>query len=143
MNDESKQATRLLGAIAESNHGFLTLANDLRSRPDVANVSYDFECRRNDNYFEFGTGPAYAFDWYVDVSLRNGNSIWWELNVYWDASHWVIETRVEVPGEHGPNTLEEFPDRRAETIDEFIDQLGEATSELIASARMPTTRVTT
>lgn len=89
---------------------------------------------RGANYFEFGVGSPYYFGWYVDISLRNDKSIWWTLTFYWNETSWIIESRIE-PGDDGPVILVAIPDRRAETIDAFVVELGEATSELVASAK--------
>lgn len=134
MDTASKQAARLLGAIVESKHKLFLMADNLRSRPNVGKVAHDFECYRNFSYFEFGSGSAYIFDWYVDIELQNGNSIWWKLELLWDESKWIVESRIEAPGDHGPNTLKEFASREAETIDDLIIQLEKATSELVDSA---------
>jgi hypothetical protein len=134
MDNGSKQATKVLAAIAESNSRFLELANNMKSRPEVNKVSHDFECQRSYNHSEFGTEPAYVFDWYVDVELHNNKSVWWVMDVYWDESTWVIKSRVEVPGDNGPKTLTEFADKQAETINEFVAQLQIATSEVVESA---------
>jgi hypothetical protein len=131
---ESKQAAKVLAAIAESNGRLLDLANEMRSRPEVNKVSHDFECQRNYSHSEFGTGPPYIFDWYVDIELGDGRSVWWVIDVFWDEAKWVIKCRIEVPGEYGPKTLKEFPERNAETIDQFVTQLQAATSELVDSA---------
>jgi hypothetical protein len=56
------------------------------------------------------------------------------MDLYWDETNWVIESRVEVPGDHGPKTLKEFPDKHAETVNEFIAQLQAVTSEVVDSA---------
>jgi hypothetical protein len=133
MDIESKQAAKLLGAIVESRHQLFLMADDLRTRPEVSNVSQDFECYRNQGYFEFGTGSAYIFDWYVDIELHNGNSLWWKIELFWDELKWNIESRIGVPGDNGPNTLKEFPSKEAKTIDDLINQLEKATSELVNS----------
>ena len=134
MDYESKSATKVLAALAESYNRGVALARRFQAMPEVERVSFDFDCYKNQNHWEYGGGPPYVFDWYVDVLLKNGNSIWWKLDVQWDEDNWVIESSVELPGEYGPNTLKEFPDRLAETVDQFIAQLDEATSQLLESA---------
>ena len=109
--------------------------------PEVEKVSFDFDCYRNQSYWEFGGGSPYIFQWYVDVALKNGNAIWWALDVDWDDDAWRIESRVELPSEHGPVILRELPDRHAETVDEFISQLAEATTELLDSATLIETQL--
>lgn len=134
MDSESRSATKVLAAIAESNHSKMAMVHRFQAMPEVEKVSFEFDSYRNDAHCEFGGGPAYVFDWYVDVLLKNGNAIWWTLDVQWDEANWSIESSVELPGEYGPSTLKKFPDRVAETIDEFIIQLKEATSQLLESA---------
>ena len=136
MDTNSKAATKVLAAIAESNSSTMVMVRRLEAMTEVENVSFDFECSKNQAYLEFGVSSPYLFNWYVDVSLKNGNSILWKLDVSWDESNWIIEASVELPGEYGPNTLREFPDRVAETIDEFVVQLAGATSELLESANL-------
>ena len=134
MDSESKSAGNVLAAIAESNARFLEFANMLRSSHGVIKVAHDFECRRTTNYSEFGTGPRYLFDWYVDVELRNHVSVWWAMDVSWDEEYWIISSRVEMPGESRPKALNEIPDRHAGTINQFVSYLEAATSELLDSA---------
>ena len=141
MDSESKSATRILAALAESSSKSMTLVHHLQSMPEVEEVYFDFDCYKNQSYWEFGSGSPYVFDWYVDVALKNGNAIWWMLDVQWDEKRWIIKSGVELPGKYGSNTLKGFPDRFAETIDEFIVQLNEATSQLLASADLIETQI--
>ena len=137
MDSGSKQATRVLAALAESGCSCRALARRFQSMPEVEKVSSDFDCYRNQSYREFGGGGSpYIIRWYVDVALKNGNAIWWALDVDWDDDAWRIESRVELPGDHGPIILKEFPDRRAESVDGFIRRLAEATTELLDSAAL-------
>lgn len=137
MDSDSKQATKVLAALAESSSRVIALVRQFQSMPDVEKVSFDFECSKNQSYGDYGSGGTpYVFNWYVDVALKNGNAIWWGLDVLWDEDKWIIESRVELPGDSGPNTLKEFPDRSAETIEEFVRQLDEATTQLLGSAEL-------
>ena len=141
MDSESRQATRVLAALAESSGSSMTLVRRFQAMPEVEKVSFDFDCYRLQSYQEFGTGSPYTFQWYVDVALKNGNAIWWALDVEWDESKWIVGSRVELPGEYGPNILRRFPDRHAETVDGFVRQLAEATAELLASAALIETQL--
>jgi len=134
MDADSKHATRILAALAESSGRSMELVHRFQSMPEVSKVSFDFDCFRNQSYWEFKVGSPYIFPWYVDVALTNEKAIWWALDVHWDEEKWFIESRVELLGDHGPNILKEFPNRTALTIDEFVDQLKEATSQLLESA---------
>ena len=137
MDSDSKQATEVLAALAESCSRSMTLVHQFQSMSEVEKVSFDFECSKNHSYWEYGSGGSpYIFNWYVDVALKNGKAIWWALDVLWDEDKWIIESRVELPGDYGPNILKEFPDRCAETVDEFVRQLDEATSQLLGSAEL-------
>jgi len=114
----------------------MTLVHRFQSMPEIEKVSFDFECYKNQSYWEFGSGSPYVFQWSVDVALKNGNAVWWALDVLWDENEWIIESRVELPGDYGPNTLKAFPDRCAQTVDEFVMQLDEATTQLLSSAEL-------
>ena len=141
MDIESKQATKLLAAIIECNEKLKAMAKDFESRPEVSKVYHEFEWNKNGDFIESGAWPTYWVDGYVDVSLRNGHSIWWEINVEWDAEKWIFEASVNLPGEYGPNTLKEFPDRVAHTIDDFIVQLEEGMKGLTGSANLIETQM--
>ena len=141
MDSESKQATKVLAALAESSSRGTALVHQFQSISEVEKVSFDFDCYKNQSYWEYGGGSPYVFNWYVDVALKNGNAIWWMLDVQWDEDKWIIESSVELPGKYGPNTLKEFPDRSAETVDEFVRQLDEATTQLLGSAVLIETQI--
>ena len=113
----------------------MALVHQFEAMPEVKEVSFDFDCYRNQSYWEYGrVGSPYIFNWYVDVALKNGNAIWWALDVQWDDANWIIESGVWIPGRHSSSLLKEFPDRAAETVDAFIKQLDEATTQLLSSA---------
>jgi hypothetical protein len=133
MDSYSKQATMVLAALAESSSRSMELVHRFQAMPEVLKVSFDFDCFRNQSYWQFNVGSPYIFQWYVDVALKNDKAIWWALDVHWDEEKWLIESRVEIPGDSYPNILKQFPDRTAITIDEFVHQLKEATSELLES----------
>ncbi|MEP7039264.1 MAG: hypothetical protein ABI891_13090 [Acidobacteriota bacterium] len=141
MDSESKQATRVLAALAESSGKSMSLVHRFQSMPEVEKVSFDFDCYKNQSYWEFGRGSPYIFNWYVDVALKNGNAIWWALDIQWVEEKWIIESCVELPGDYNPEILKEFPDRFAETVDEFIFQLNDATSQLLDSANLIETQM--
>ena len=137
MDSDSKQATKVLAALAESCSRSMALVRQFEAMSEVEKVSFDFECYKNQNCWEYGSGGSpYVFNWYVDVALKNGHAIWWTLDVLWDEDKWMIESRVELPGDYGPNTLKEFPAKSAETVDEFVRQLDEATTQLLGSAEL-------
>jgi hypothetical protein len=141
MDADSQQATRILAALAESSGRSMELVRRFESMPEVLRVSFDFDCFRNQSYWEFKVGSPYIYQWYVDVALKNDKAIWWAVDVYWDEEKWFIESRVELPGNYGPNILKEFPKRAALTIDEFVDQLKEATSQLLESAELVNSQI--
>ena len=141
MDSDSKQATRILVALAESSGRSMALVHSFPALPEIEKVSFDFDCYKNQSYWEFGNGSPYIFNWYVDVALKNGNAIWWALDVQWDENKWIIETRVELPSDYSPNILKEFPDRFAGTVDEFISELNEATTQLLESADLIETQM--
>jgi hypothetical protein len=141
MDSESKQATRVLAALAENSNRSMALVHRFQAMPEVEQVSFDFECFKNHSYWEFGTGSPYIYQWYVDVALKNGNAIWWAIDIEWDVDKWIVESRVELPSDRSPIILKRFPDRHAETVDEFVRQLAEATTQLLDSAALIETQL--
>jgi hypothetical protein len=134
MDRESEQSTKLLGAIAETTQRLFRMAESMSALPEVIRATQDFQCSKNFSYTEFGVGSPCLLDWYVDVELSTGKSLIWVLEVHWPDNNWVIESRIETPGEHGAQTVQEFPCRIAETVADVIEHLELATAELIDSA---------
>lgn len=133
MDTESRQASRVLEAVAASNERFIALAQSLRARPEVEHTSHLLLLR---NYQV--SGPKLGV--YVDAKLENGQSLVWSLDIAWNSVHWMIESAISVIHEteaEGEDTLKRYPDRVAETIDELTRHLQDATSDLISSAEMP------
>lgn len=141
LDSESKQATGVLGALAQSSGRSMSLVHHFQAMQEVEKVSFDFDCYSNHSFSKFGVGSPYVFNWYVDVALKNGNAIWWALDVEWDEQKWIIESSVELPSDYSPAFLKKFPNRYAETIEEFVKQLSEATSDLIESADLIATQL--
>jgi hypothetical protein len=125
MDIASKNASRLLEALAESKGTLTDFARQLRSQPEVVRVLTNFEPR------EYQTG--FVLEGYVDAELRNGKAMAWWLEARWNESLWTIESRVLVNDDQGQYTFREFPERTAETLDDCIAQLALATTELIDS----------
>src|SRR4051812_9918494 len=136
MDKESIKAAGLLAAIAESNYHLACFADVLRQSEDVLKVSLDFECSRNSNYFDYGrSGSPYLFDWYVDFTLVGGRSLAIFIEMSWDESTWILESRLETSGENGPVSLVDGPDRRASSIDDLIEALSTDTTGIIEAAK--------
>lgn len=132
MDTESRQASKVLEAVATSNERFIALAQSLRARPEVERTSHLMLLR---NYQM--SGPKLGV--YVDAKLQNGKSLVWSLDVAWNSVHWTIESTISVIHEtesEGEDTLKRYPDRTAETIDELTRHLHDATSDLVSSAEM-------
>jgi hypothetical protein len=129
MDRESKQTIKFLEALANSKLELAELTHRLRSRPDVIRDLHSLEC------FKYRTHVA--LEGYVDIELRNGKAVAWWLEVNWDDEQWVIESCVLL-NDNQPRstqeTIKEFPNRTAETLDECIEQLLQATSELVNDA---------
>ena len=134
MDEASIRAAKLLTGIAESNYEMSRLANELRRNKNIAEVSVDFECSRNSNYFDYGTGSPYLFNWYLDASLADGRSLAAIVELFWDDQKWMVESRIETPGDNGPISVFEPPDREANNIDDLVQILTTATAEVIKAA---------
>jgi hypothetical protein len=80
--------------------------------------------------------PYYGFEYYVDVLLRNDNESCWHMDVSWNEVKWVIETFVSIPGKDCSETIKEFPDRFADSVDEFIVELKAGTKQLVECAEL-------
>ena len=136
MDRESLKAAGLLAAIAESNYQMACFADTVRRSAAGASVSSDFECSKNSAYFDYGSGSSpYLFDWYVDVSFADGRAFAVIIELSWDDARWLVESRIEVPGELGPRSLFESPDYYASSIDELNSALSTATTEIIEAAK--------
>jgi hypothetical protein len=131
MDEESIKAAKLLAAIAESNYGIFRFAEAAKKTNRVEGISHDFECSRNSNYFDYGTGSPYLFDWYVEMNVIDGRVITLIIELLWDDQKWLVQSRLETPGESGSIPLVDFPERGAETVEDLIELLKTATTELI------------
>ena len=129
MDITSKQAKRVLEAIASSHETLIDLSVKLRLRPEVTDVLQDVYLRR------YESGPT--VEGYVDAKLRNGKAICWWLELTWDENTWLVESRVMISNliiDEGSSDLIRFKDKAADTLDEFIAVLEAATLELVQSA---------
>lgn len=135
MDEASIRATKLLTGIAESNYEMSRFANELRQNKNIAEVSVDFECSRNSNFFDYGTGSPYLFNWYVDASLADGRSLAAIIELFWDDQKWLVESRIEASGDNEAIPVFEPPDREADNIDDLVQILTRATAEVIKAAK--------
>jgi hypothetical protein len=129
VDNQSKQAQRVLEAIALSHETLIDLSVKLRFRPEVTDVLQDVYLRR------YEAGPT--VEGYVDATLRNGKGICWWLEISWNENTWLVESHVAVSNliiDEGSNYLIRFKDKKAETLDGFVIVLEEATLELVQSA---------
>jgi len=135
MDKESTQAANLLGAIAESNYKLSCFADHLRKTADPAEISLDFECSRNSNYFDYGTGSPYLFNWYIDARFRSGRSLAVIIDLFWTDQKWFVDSRVETSGDNAPIPLISLPEHEAASIAEFIEVLELVTTEILDGAK--------
>jgi hypothetical protein len=122
MDTDDKIAIEILEALASSNAKLINLAQHLQGRDEVVRVVSSLECRK------YQTGSM--LEGYVDVELRNGNALCWNLEVSWSDDSWVIDTRILINNSEGQVTAHKFNDRTAYTMKEFLELLGEAVEEL-------------
>lgn len=130
MDRDSEQVTRVLSALIETNHEIFNLSETLSARREVVKVSHAFQWSRNHAHSEFGVGPPYLLDWYVDAELVTGRSLVWVLELSWPDGQWEIESRIETTGDDGLQVLQEFPGRSAQSVADLVNQLQMATSGL-------------
>lgn len=135
MNTDNEQVVKWMKALIDSVCDLSALARELRALPDVEKVYNDLSAGRFRN--PFGIKEIYyGFEYYVDVFLRNDNAICWHMDVSWDEEKWVIETHVSIPGKYGSETIKEFPDRVAHSVDEFTAELKAATRQLVGCSEL-------
>ena len=125
MDTPSRDVVRMLEAIADSNSQFIELASRLRSRPDITRVHHDLDCRK------YLTGSVVQI--YVEAELESANSVTWWLDLRWNEDHWFVEGRVLVDNDQGQDTVREYPDRTADTLDACIKDLLQVTADLVSS----------
>ena len=135
MDQESLKAASVLAAIANSNYQMSCFADGLRQSKDVAKVSVDLECARNSNYFDYGIGSPYLFNWYVDITLADDRSFAVIIELFWNDDEWFVESRIETPGENGPHSLVEIPECHAIGIEDLIEALTDSTTYIIKAAK--------
>jgi hypothetical protein len=122
MDTDSKRAIEFLEAIASSNAKLTNLAQLLQGSHEVIRVVNSLECRK------YQTGSM--LEGFVDVELRNGNALCWNLEVSWNDESWKIDTRILINDPKGQITAHKFNDRTTNTMKEFLELLGEAVEEL-------------
>jgi hypothetical protein len=130
MNDDNEQVVKWMKALIDSVADLSALAREFRALPDVEKVYNDLTVGRMRN--PFGVEQIYyGFEYYFDVFLRNDNAICWHMDVSWDEEQWVIESHVSIPGRYGSETIKQFPDRFASSVDQFVVELSAATKQLV------------
>jgi hypothetical protein len=122
MDTDSQRAIEILEAIASSNAKLTNLAQLLQGSHEVIRVVNSLECRK------YQTGSM--LEGFVDVELRNGNALCWNLEISWNDESWKIDTRILINDPKGQITVHKFNDRTANTMKEFLELLGEAVEEL-------------
>ena len=62
----------------------------------------------------------------------------WLIEVYWNETHWLVETAIYVDSNFaraaGMELLRDFPEHYAETLDELIVQMRAAARELVENS---------
>jgi hypothetical protein len=132
-NVENEQVVRWMKALVDSMCDLSCLAAKFRALPDVEKVDADIYVHRIINPAGVEV-PYYGFAYYVEVLLRNDNEVCWHMDVSWNEAKWVIETFVSIPGKDCSETIKEFPNRFAHSVDEFIVELTAGTKQLVGCA---------
>ena len=124
----SAEAAILLRAVAAAYGIIWDFARNLRAMPDI--VRADSEMTGfGSSEAEWPGAPA-GVDWALEAELRAGGFIEWELVLSWESGQWLVSSRVTEPGEHGPDSLRDFPTRAAPTMREAAAHLVEAATYL-------------
>lgn len=121
MATRNEQAARLLEAIAAANERMIDLARVLRSGSEVVKVIRTSDCRRYLWGLESVVRCAVEFN--VETELRNGTAIDWLIEIYYSDAKWVVEARASITHDQEQDTLEEFPERRSDTLDGLLHGL--------------------
>lgn len=134
-NKENEQVVRWMKALVDSVCELICLAGEFRALPDVEKVDHDIYVHRTIDPARVEV-PYYGFSYYVEVLLRNGNEVCWHIDVSWDEAKWIIETFVSIPGKECSETIKEFPNRLAHSVDELIAELKAGTKQLVDCAEL-------
>lgn len=125
MDTASKQTSKMLDIIGKCNSELIKLARKLREKPEVVQVKHSLECVSYDD--------KVLLEGYVDAELLSGKAIAWVLEMKWNEENWHIESSVLVNDEQGQDSILQFPDRIALSLDICLEQLFLATMDLVIS----------
>ena len=125
MDLASRDAIRLLEAIAAANSRLMELAALVRPHPNVVNVQRSLQCWQYQ--------PRPVLEGWVDATLASGKGIAWVITVTWDDEVWTISPKVVMNVDNGQDTLVELKEQTADNFSSMIEGLTYAMSELISS----------
>lgn len=120
-----RTTARILDAITAANERLISFSQQLRTRAEVIEVRHGMDFRR------YSSGTILEF--FVDTELTNGKGLCWWLEVNWNIEKWVMESSVLSNEGNGQETVREFPERIAKTVDDVVMELDEAVSLLTGS----------
>lgn len=116
---------RILDAITTVNERLISFSQQLRAKAEVAEVRHAVDFRR----YRSGT----VLEFYVDAELKSGKGLSWWLEIKWSKEKWVLESSVLLNEGNHQETMREFPERIAKTVDDVVIELDEAASLLTSS----------
>ncbi len=70
---------------------------------------------------------------YFDMMSENGHWLGWSIDVQWDREHWTINAEVyKGTKSSGQDSVIEFPEKVATSLQEFLSILKQTTEDLLA-----------
>ncbi|HLV81139.1 MAG TPA: hypothetical protein VKT32_12700 [Chthonomonadaceae bacterium] len=128
----SYEAMRLLDVLAASNRQLRNFALRLSSYPGVEKVPTTLE----PIYYQLGgelSNYRGQIAGCVSANMVGGNAISWNLDVFWNEEHWLIQIYCAFYDSKTQNfnTFLSFPDKTATSFEEFLLKLEQAVAELI------------
>ena len=129
MDAASEHAAQFVDALAIAYNRLRRLTVALRRVPSVTQVLHDLDLVARPKW------PPLA-EAYVEAECSNGDVICYWLEISLADSQWVVETRVMIngPDRDCQDTLQEFPNRCAATLEGVVAELSGAVSNLITAA---------
>ena len=132
MDAESISAIKLLEVIGGIRAQMIHLSAEVRKQPGVKETVSGVELRTYRD--AYNVSPT-MLDMYVEATLQSDNVVCWEFTLNWDDSSWMIYADVDLLNSQGHDSLKDFPDWTASTLQELCEHLQDMASKLIESAK--------
>jgi hypothetical protein len=99
----------------------------LHSRPEVQEATTEERTRGYSDKLTFGSS--------VSAEIPNDELLFWELDIWYEGTSWILSASISQLAKYGPYTLERFPDFETNNFEELVPKVAEATEWLIARAK--------